>query len=92
MYRVRDSRLGREVALKILPTAFANDPDRVRRFEQEGRAAALDHPYTVVVHDVGSQDGMFYVATELLEGETLRERLAGSFARVRRQAGLPESV
>ncbi len=85
VYRARDSRLGREVALKILPAAFANDPDRVRRFEQEGRAAAaLNHPNIVVIYDAGSQDGVFYVATELLEGETLRERLAGSALPVRK--------
>jgi serine/threonine protein kinase len=77
VYRARDTRLGRDVALKILPAAFASDPDRVRRFEQEGRAAAaLNHPNIVVIYDAGSQDGVFYVATELLEGETLRERLA----------------
>jgi hypothetical protein len=85
VYRARDSRLGREVALKILPAAFANDADRVRRFEQEGRAAAaLNHPNIVVIYDAGSQDGLFYVATELLEGETLRERLAGSALPVRK--------
>jgi eukaryotic-like serine/threonine-protein kinase len=85
VYRARDSRLGREVALKILPAAFAGDPDRARRFEQEGRAAAaLNHPNIVVIYDAGSQDGVFYVATELLEGETLRERLAGSALPVRR--------
>ena len=77
VYRARDTRLGRDVALKILPAAFASDPDRVRRFELEGRAAAaLNHPNIVVIYDAGSQDGVFYVATELLEGETLRERLS----------------
>ncbi len=85
VYRARDTRLGRDVALKILPAAFASDPDRVRRFEQEGRAAAaLNHPNIVVIYDVGSQDGMFYVVTELLEGETLRERLAGPALPVRK--------
>ena len=85
VYRARDSRLGREVALKILPAAFASDPDRVRRFEQEGRAsAALNHPNIVVIYDAGSDGGVFYVATELLEGETLRERLAGSALPVRK--------
>jgi serine/threonine protein kinase len=85
VYRARDSRLGREVALKILPAAFAGDPDRVRRFEQEGRAAAaLNHPNIVVIYDAGSQDGVFHVATELLEGETLRERLAGHALPVRK--------
>src|ERR1700722_18611843 len=84
-YRARDSRLGREVALKILPAAFASDSDRVRRFEQEGRAAAaLNHPNIVVIYDAGSEGGVFYVATELLEGETLRERLAGSAMPVRK--------
>src|ERR1700722_2476111 len=84
-YRARDSRLGREVALKILPAAFASDSDRVRRFEQEGRAAAaLNHPNIVVIYDAGSEGGVFYVATELLEGETLRERLAGSALPVRK--------
>jgi serine/threonine protein kinase/Tol biopolymer transport system component len=77
VYRARDSRLGREVALKILPAAFASDSDRVRRFEQEGRAAAaLNHPNIVVIYDARSEGDVFYVATELLEGETLRERLA----------------
>src|SRR5271154_6670975 len=85
VYRARDSRLGREVALKILPAAFASDPDRVRRFEQEGRAAAaLNHPNIVVIYDSGSEGGVFYVATELLEGETLRERLAGAALPVRK--------
>src|SRR5271163_3198357 len=79
VYRARDSRLGREVALKILPAAFASDPDRVRRFEQEGRAAAaLNHPNIVVIYDSGSKGGVFYVATELLHGETLRERLTNA--------------
>src|ERR1700733_9488143 len=85
VYRARDSRLGREVALKILPAAFASDPDRVRRFEQEGRAAAaLNHPNIVVIYDAGSEGGGFHVATELLEGETLRERLAGHALPVRK--------
>jgi serine/threonine protein kinase len=85
VYRARDSRLGRGVALKILPAAFASDPDRVRRFDQEGRAAAaLNHPNIVVIYEAGSQDGVFYVATELLEGETLRERLAASALPVRK--------
>jgi serine/threonine protein kinase len=85
VYRARDGRLGREVALKILPAAFASDGDRVRRFEQEGRAAAaLNHPNIVVIYEAGSQDGVFFVATELLDGETLRERLAGHALPVRK--------
>src|SRR5262245_25382519 len=76
VYRAHDTRLGRDVALKVLPAAFSSDPDRVRRFEQEGRAAAaLNHPNIVVLYDAGLYGGIYYAATELLEGETLRERL-----------------
>ncbi|PYQ64786.1 MAG: hypothetical protein DMF54_13385, partial [Acidobacteria bacterium] len=78
VYRARDSRLGREVAVKVLPASFSNDPDRLRRFEQEARAAGiLNHPNITAVHDVGTVDAAPYVVTELLEGETLRSRLAG---------------
>jgi serine/threonine-protein kinase len=78
VYRAKDSRLGREVAVKVLPASFSNDPDRLRRFEQEARAAGiLNHPNVTAVYDIGSIDGSPYVVTELLEGETLRSRLAG---------------
>jgi serine/threonine protein kinase len=78
VYRAKDSRLGREVAVKVLPASFSNDPDRLRRFEQEARAAGiLNHPNITAVHDIGTVDGAPYVVTELLEGETLRSRLAG---------------
>ena len=74
VYRARDSRLVRDVAVKVLPAALAKDSDRLRRFEQEARAAsALNHPNIVTVHDMGTADGVFYVAMELVEGETLRE-------------------
>ena len=76
VYRARDTRLGRDVAVKVLPDDIAGDPDRLRRFEREARAvAALSHPNVVVVHDVGTDAGRPYVVTELLEGETLGERL-----------------
>ncbi len=76
VYRGHDSRLGREVAVKVLPEAVASDPERLRRFEREARAtSAVNHPNVVVVHDVGSTDGRAYVVTELLEGQTLGERL-----------------
>ncbi len=79
VYRARDPRLGREVAVKVLPDAVSADPDRLRRFEQEARAAsALNHPNILTVFDTGAQDGVAYLVTELLEGETLRERLAGA--------------
>jgi Tol biopolymer transport system component len=78
VYRAKDPRLGREVAVKVLPAYFCRDPDRLRRFEQEARAAgALNHPNIVAVYDVGTHDGAPYLVTELLEGATLRERLSG---------------
>ncbi len=76
VYRARDSRLNRQVAVKILPSSFSSDPDRLRRFQQEATAAAaLNDPGILAVYDVGSQDGTPYVVSELLEGETLRDRL-----------------
>src|SRR5262245_44638711 len=78
VYRARDPRLGREVAIKVLPASFAGDSERLRRFEQEAKAAGvLNHPNVTAVYDVGTQDGSPYVVSELLEGETLREALAG---------------
>ena len=76
VYRARDPRLGREVAIKVLPSGSAPDSERLRRFEQEARAtAALNHPNILAVFDIGSQDGSPYIVSELLEGETLRARL-----------------
>ena len=76
VYRARDDRLGRDVAIKVLPVLFAADPDRIRRFEQEARSAGvLNHPNVVTIYDVGSYAGAPYVVSELLEGETLRQRL-----------------
>ncbi len=79
VYRARDPRLGREVAIKVLPASYSQDPDRLKRFEQEARAAgALNHPGITAVYDIGTADGVPYIVTELLEGETLRNRvLAG---------------
>lgn len=76
VYRARDSRLDRQVAVKILPAAWAQDGDRLRRFEVEARAAGqLNHPNILVIHDFDQADGASYLVTELLEGETLRQRL-----------------
>jgi Tol biopolymer transport system component len=73
VYRARDSRLGRDVAVKVLPRAMAGDPEREQRFEAEARAAgALNHPNIVTLHDVGVADGAPYLVTEVLEGESLR--------------------
>jgi serine/threonine protein kinase len=79
VYQGRDTQLGRDVAVKVLPTTVSTDSDRLRRFEQEACAAsALNHPNILVVHDIGAHDGTTYVVSELLEGETLRKRIAGT--------------
>ncbi len=76
VYRARDARLGREVALKVLPESFSRDADRLRRFEQEARAvAALNHPNILAIHDIGEQSGAPFIVSELLEGNTLRAEL-----------------
>src|SRR5687768_15220452 len=78
VYRARDTRLRRQVAVKVLPASIGNDPARLKRFEQEARAAgALNHPNIVAIRDVGHESGSPYVVSELLEGETLRERMGG---------------
>src|SRR5262245_26987347 len=86
VYKARDTRLGRDVAIKVLPPVFARDPDRLARFEREARAvAAINHPNILSVHDIGSAEIVdtdqgtvraTYLITELLDGETLRDRLA----------------
>ncbi len=78
VYRARDPRLGRDVAIKVLPASFANDRDRLKRFELEARAAGvLNHPNITIVYDIGQHDGAPYVVQELLEGQTLRAETAG---------------
>ena len=77
IYRARDTRLARDVAIKVLPADLARNPDRLTRFEQEARAAsALNHPHIVALYDVGRERGLAYIVTELLEGQTLAERMA----------------
>ena len=79
VYRARDTRLGREVAVKVLPSSVSTDPDRLSRFEQEAHAAsALNHPNILAIYDVGKEGRTSYVVSEFLEGETLRDRLAGA--------------
>ncbi len=76
VYRARDERLGRDVAIKVLPADFAKDADRLKRFEQEARAtSALNHPNILTVYDIGTHDGAPYIVEELLEGEELRVQL-----------------
>ena len=85
VYRARDTRLGRDVAVKVLPPSFAADTDRVRRFEQEAQAAGqVNHPNILAIYDVGTHDGSPYVVSELLEGESLREVLSGGPLPVRK--------
>src|SRR2546423_9368080 len=77
VYRARDTRLGREVAIKVLPAALSYDADRLRRFEQEARAVGmLNHPNILIIYDIGTHDSAPYIASELLEGEDLRTQLS----------------
>jgi eukaryotic-like serine/threonine-protein kinase len=85
VYRARDSRLSRDVAVKVLPASFSADADRLKRFEHEAQAAgSLNHPNITAVYDIGTHEGAPFVVTELLEGETLRSRLAGGVLSPRR--------
>src|SRR5216683_4347262 len=76
VYRARDTRLERTVAIKILPAQFSSDPARKQRFEREAKTiSGLNHPHICVLYDVGQQDGIDYLVVEYLEGETLAHRL-----------------
>ena len=89
VYRARDMRLGREVAIKVLPAVLSSDGERVKRFEKEARAAsALNHPNVVTIYDVGQSDSRFYIAMELVSGKTLRELLAAGALPVRKQLSI----
>jgi serine/threonine-protein kinase len=84
VYLAQDTHLDRRVALKILPEAFAGDPERMRRFVQEAKAAsALNHPNILTIHEIGEADGKHYIATEFIEGETLRQHIEGSRLKMR---------
>jgi Serine/threonine protein kinase len=85
VYRARDTRLGRDVAIKVLPSQFSADADRLRRFEKEARSvSALNHPNILTIHDIGTHEGSPFIVSELLEGETLRERMGGAALPVRK--------
>jgi eukaryotic-like serine/threonine-protein kinase len=93
VYRARDTRLGREVAVKVLPAAFSRDPERLRRFQQEAQAvAALNHPNILAIHDFGEHEGSPYIVTELLEGETLRSRVQAGAMPVRKATEIAEQI
>ncbi|MFY9552977.1 MAG: protein kinase [Thermoanaerobaculia bacterium] len=93
VWRARDSRLSREVAIKVLPAAVASDTERLKRFEKEARAAsALNHPSIVTIYDVGVTDGVSWIAMELVEGKTLRELLVSGALPAKRLLQLATSV
>src|SRR5262245_13222994 len=76
VYRARDTKLGRSVAVKVLPDAFVTDPDRVARFEREAKMlAALNHPYIAALHSMEEADGRHFLVMELVEGDTLADRI-----------------
>ena len=93
VYRAHDERLDRDVAIKVLPASVAQDPERIARFEREAKAVArLDHPNILAIYDFGTEEGVTYSVTELLEGETLRERLEGGALGWRKAAEVGASI
>jgi Tol biopolymer transport system component len=93
VYRARDARLNREVAVKVLPTEFSRDHDRLHRFQQEAQAvASLNHPNIMAIHDFGEHERSPYIVAELLEGETLRERLRGGALPARKATDYAEQI
>jgi len=93
VFRARDSELERDVALKVLPEAASEDPTRLERFAREARAVArLSHPNILEIHDVGHDNGVHYAVTELLEGETLRERLKRGRLPVRKAVAIADAI
>src|SRR5579859_223554 len=93
VYRAKDTRLGREVAVKVLPAIVSRDPERLRRFQQEAQAiASLNHPNILAIHDFGEHEGAPFIITELLEGETLRARLRTSPLSVRKATETAEQI
>jgi eukaryotic-like serine/threonine-protein kinase len=93
VYRARDTRLGRDVAIKVLPAAFSQDAERLRRFKQEAQVvAALNHPNILAIHDFGEHEGSPYIVTELLEGQTLRGWLSGGALPPRKATNTAEQV
>jgi hypothetical protein len=93
VYRAKDTRLGRDVAVKVLSEGFTGDPDRRARFEREAKAvASLSHPNILAIFDVGTHDGQMYAVTELLEGQSLRDRLSAGILPVRKSVEVAVQV
>src|SRR5215475_9979009 len=93
VWRARDERLGREVAVKVLPDELSSDASRLKRFEKEARAAsALNHPNIVTIYDIGSADSVSWIAMERVEGKTLREMLFGGPMPTRRLLAIATQI
>ncbi len=93
VYLAQDTRLGRKVAIKVLPAEFASDPERLARFEQEARAAAaLNHPHIAAVFDVGTEGDTDFMVQEYLEGDTLREPLQKGALPLKKSLGLATEI
>src|SRR5215471_10592889 len=93
VYRARDPRLSREVAVKVLPAELASDASRLKRFEKEARAAsALNHPNIVTIYDIGSADSIVFIAMERVDGKTLRELLFGGALPIKRLLQLATQI
>src|SRR5512134_2068788 len=93
VYRARDTRLERDVAVKVLPESIQGDPEALARFEREAKlVAALSHPNILAIHDVGKDGGVSYAVTELLEGETLRDRLNSGTVSLRKAISYARQV
>ncbi|MGH9837231.1 MAG: protein kinase domain-containing protein [Blastocatellia bacterium] len=93
VYLAEDTRLGRKVALKLLPPQFTTQPERVRRFEQEARAAsALNHPNIITIHEIAQAGDAYFIVTEFVEGQTLRQRLAGGKLELREALDIATQV
>src|SRR5262245_16422101 len=93
VYRAHDARLGREVAIKVLPSVYSADPERLRRFELEARAAGmLNHPNVLSIYDIGTHENSPYVVSELLDGETLRGKMEGHALSTRKAVEYGRSI
>ncbi|HEV2063746.1 MAG TPA: serine/threonine-protein kinase, partial [Thermoanaerobaculia bacterium] len=93
VYRARDARLERDVAIKVLPEQFSSDRERLSRFEREARSAsALNHPNVVTIYDVGQSNSIFYIAMELVEGKTVRELIASGALLLRKLLQIASQV
>ncbi|QQS47845.1 MAG: protein kinase [Acidobacteriota bacterium] len=93
VYLARDTRMDRRVALKMLPAKFTNDPDRINRFKQEARAAsALNHPNIITIYEVGEFEGVYFIASEYIEGDTLRRKLNREQISIADAVGIAEQI